>query len=221
MGQKVNPISFRLGFNKDWASKWYAHKEYVHFLHEDLKMRNLIKKKLYSAGVSQIEIERAGDRARVKIHTARPGIIIGRGGSEIDKLRDELQDMTGKQIYIDIVEIKKPQIDAQLKAENIALQVEKRVSHRRAMKKAISACMAAGASGIKILVSGRLSGAEMCRSEGYREGKIPLHTLKADIDYGFAEAKTTYGMIGVKVWIYKGDKLPTDRIKESSTHTKV
>lgn len=214
MGQKVNPIGLRIGFNREWDSRWYARKDYVNFLHEDLKIRSFLKKKLYFAGVSSIEIERDSDRARVKIHTARPGIIIGRGGAEIDRLCDELQEMTGKQIYVDIVEIKKPQTDAQLIAENIAQQIEKRVSYRRAMKKAISSCMAAGAEGIKIAVAGRLAGAEMARRQAYMEGKIPLHTLKADIDYGFAEAKTTYGTIGVKVWVYKGDKLPSDRINE-------
>jgi len=208
MGQKVNPIGFRVGYNKDWASRWFAKKEYADFLHEDIKIRKFIKKKLRVAGVSSVEIERASDRARVKIHTARPGIIIGRGGSEIDKLRDELQQMTGKEIYVDIVEIKKPQTDAQLVAENIAQQLEKRVSFRRAMKKAISSCMMSGAGGIKVLVSGRLGGAEMARKQGYREGKIPLHTLRADIDYGFTESQTTYGIIGVKVWVYKGEKIP-------------
>ncbi|MCK4422800.1 MAG: 30S ribosomal protein S3 [Candidatus Omnitrophica bacterium] len=213
MGQKVNPISFRLGYNKDWASRWYAQKEYANFLHEDIKIRNFIKKRLHVAGVSFIEIERAGERARIKIHTARPGIIIGRGGSEIDRLRDDLQVMTGKEIFVDIIEIKKPQMDAQLIAENIAQQLEKRVSFRRAMKKAIQACMTSGAGGIKVLVSGRLGGAEMARKQGYREGKIPLHTLKADIDYGFTESRTTYGIIGVKIWVYKGEKIPKKGLK--------
>jgi len=208
LGQKVHPIGFRLGYTKTWNSKWYAERDYAALLHKDIKIRKLVKEKLFHAGVSKIEIERSAQTAKIYIHTARPGIIIGRKGAEVDKLKKELEKLTGKQIHINIVEIRKPELDAQLVAENIALQLERRVAFRRAMKKAVTAALRFGAQGIKVKCSGRLAGAEIARSEWYKEGRVPLHTLRADIDYGFAEAKTTYGQIGVKVWIYKGDILP-------------
>jgi len=209
MGQKVNPIAFRLGYNKEWLSKWFARgKQFANLLEEDIKIRRFIGERLNFAALSKVEIEKASERVRIKLHTARPGIVIGRGGSEIDRLRDELQAMTGKEIRIDIVEVKKPDLDAKLLSENIALQLKKRIPFRRAMKKAVSSAMAAGAGGVRIVCAGRLGGAEMARRESYKEGKVPLHTLKADIDYGFSEANTTYGKIGVKVWIYRGDLLP-------------
>lgn len=206
MGQKVNPIGLRLGINQEWRSMWYANSnEFGTLLLEDIQMRDYIKKKLSFAGVSKVTIERASNRARVIIHTSRPGIIIGRKGAEIDRLKEDLIEMSGREVVIDIEEVKKPDTDAQLVAENIALQLEKRISHRRAMKKAVRNCMENGGLGIKILTSGRLGGTEIARSEGYKEGKIPLHTLRAIVDYGFAQAFTTYGTIGVKVWIYKGE----------------
>ncbi|HKZ71619.1 MAG TPA: 30S ribosomal protein S3 [Nitrospirota bacterium] len=207
MGQKVHPIGFRLGYTKFWNSKWYAEREYQTLLHEDIKVRKLVKQKLFHAGVSRIEIERSAQTAKVNIYTARPGIIIGRKGAEVEKLKKDLEALTGKQIYINILEIKKPEIEAQLVAENIALQLEKRIAFRRAMKKSVAAAQRFGAQGIKIRCSGRLAGSEIARSEWYKEGRVPLHTLRADIDYGFTEAKTTYGQIGIKVWIYKGEIL--------------
>ena len=216
MGQKVHPLSFRLGYIKTWDSRWFAKKkDYPGLLLEDIKLRKYIKDRLKQAGVARVEIERAGDRARINIRTAKPGIIIGRKGADIDRLRDELQEMTGKTIYIDIQEVKNPAIEAQLVTENIAFQLEKRVSFRRAMKRAVQLAMDYGAQGIKVVCSGRLGGAEMSRQESYREGKVPLHTLRADIDYGFSEALTTYGLIGVKVWIYKGDVIHATVSKES------
>lgn len=208
MGQKVHPIGFRLGYTKFWNSKWYAEREYQTLLHEDLRVRKLVKQKLFHAGVSRIEIERSAQTAKVNIYTARPGIIIGRKGAEVEKLKKDLEALTGKQIYINIMEVKKPEIEAQLVAENIALQLEKRIAFRRAMKKSVAAAQRFGAQGIKIRCSGRLAGSEIARSEWYKEGRVPLHTLRADIDYGFTEAKTTYGQIGIKVWIYKGEILP-------------
>lgn len=209
MGQKVNPIGFRVGITQDWRSKWYADKkEFGKSLGEDLKIRKYIKKKLYYSGVSKIIIEKSSDKMRITLVTARPGIIIGRRGEAIDKLKEELRDFTEKEIHIDIEEIKVPEIDAQLVAENIAIQLERRVAYRRAMKKAITQATNLGAKGIKIRVGGRLAGAEIARTESYKEGKIPLQTIRADIDYGFAIAFTTYGTIGVKVWIYKGDIMP-------------
>src|SRR6185503_8766037 len=196
---------FRLGYSKTWSSKWYAEKEYAQFLHEDIKVRRMVKSKLYHAGVSKVEIERSGNQAKINIYTARPGIIIGRKGVEVDKLKGELEKITGRQIYINIKEIKKPELDAQLTAESIALQLEKRVAFRRAMKKSVAAALRLGAQGIKINCAGRLGGAEIARREWYHQGRVPLHTLKADIDFGLAEAKTTYGQIGVKVWIYHGE----------------
>lgn len=217
MGQKVHPLSLRLGYIKDWESKWFAHpKDYSSFLLEDVKMRRFIKKNLSSAAVSKIEIERTTEKLRIIIHTARPGVIIGRKGAEIDRLREDLQKMTKQQneIFIDIKEIKNPATEAQLVAENVAFQLEKRVAFRKAMKRAIQQAMSSGALGIKIASSGRLGGAEMSRKEGYREGKIPLQTLRADIEYGFAEALTTYGIIGVKCWVYKGEILTEKEKKQ-------
>ena len=205
MGQKVHPIGFRLGINKTWNSRWFAEKEYSELLQEDITIRTYLKKKLYHAGISKIEIERVGAKIILSVHTARPGIIIGRKGVEIDNLKSEIQKMTSQEVYINIIEVRKPEVDAQLVAENIANQLERRVSFRRAMKRSVSSALKFGAQGIKIACSGRLGGAEMARREWYREGKVPLHTLRANIDYGTAEAKTTYGVIGVKVWIYKGD----------------
>ena len=213
MGQKVNPHGLRVGVIKDWDSKWYAEADFADNLVEDYEIRTFLKKKLYSAGVSKIEVERASDRVKVIIYTAKPGIVIGKGGAEIEKLKAEVQKMTAKKLFIDIKEVKRPDRDAQLVAENIAAQLENRVSFRRAMKSTMQRTMKAGAKGIKASVSGRLGGAEIARSEHYSEGTIPLQTLRADIDYGFAEADTTYGTIGVKVWIYKGEVLPTKTVK--------
>ena len=207
MGQKVNPHGLRVGVIKDWDSKWYAEADFADNLVEDYEIRTFLKKKLYSAGVSKIEVERASDRVKVIIYTAKPGIVIGKGGAEIEKLKAEVQKMTAKKLFIDIKEVKRPDRDAQLVAENIAAQLENRVSFRRAMKSTMQRTMKAGAKGIKASVSGRLGGAEIARSEHYSEGTIPLQTLRADIDYGFAEADTTYGKIGVKTWIYRGEVL--------------
>ncbi|MFI5294746.1 MAG: 30S ribosomal protein S3 [Thermodesulfovibrionales bacterium] len=211
MGQKTHPIGIRLGITRTWDSRWYLKKGYADQLLEDLTIKKEIKAKLFHAGVAKIEIERAGQKIRVIIHTARPGIIIGKKGSEVEKLRKDLELMTGKQAMVDIKEIRKPEVDAQLVAENIALQLEKRVAFRRAMKKAVASALRFGAQGIKITCSGRLAGAEIARTEWYREGRVPLHTFRADIHYGFAKAKTTYGIIGVKVWVYTGDVLPEVR----------
>jgi len=205
LGQKTHPIGIRLGIIKTWDSRWFAKKDYRDLLHEDLSIQRYIKDKLYHAGIPKIEIERKGQKLRVIIHTARPGIIIGKRGVEVDRLKKEIEAMTGKEVTVDIKEIRKPEIDAQLVAENIALQIEKRVAFRRAMKKAVASAFRFGALGVKVSCAGRLAGAEIARTEWYREGRVPLHTFRADIDYGFAEAKTTYGRIGVKVWIYKGD----------------
>ncbi len=212
LGQKVHPIGFRLGFIRSWDSRWFAEKDYPQLLIEDIRIREYLKKKLHHAGVSKIEIERAASKAKkakVSIWTARPGIIIGKKGAEVENLKKELQKMTRKEIIINIQEVKRAEVNAQLVAENVALQLERRVGFRRAMKKAVSSAMKLGAKGIKIAVSGRLGGAEMARHERYREGRVPLHTLRADIDYGLAEGKTTYGIIGVKVWIFKGEIYPT------------
>ncbi|MCP4648938.1 MAG: 30S ribosomal protein S3 [PVC group bacterium] len=205
MGQKVHPLAFRLGYIKSWSSRWFAkNKNFSTLLLEDMKIRKYIKKNFSSASVAKVEIERASSRVRVIIHSGRPGVIIGRRGADIDRLRDELQSISNKEIYIDIKEVSNPAINAQLVADNVAFQLEKRVAFRRAMKKAVQQSLQSGAGGIKIMCSGRLGGAEIARTEGYKEGKIPLHTLRADIDYGFSEALTTYGVIGVKCWIYKG-----------------
>ena len=216
MGQKVNPHGLRVGVIKEWDSKWYADADFSDYLVEDYNIRKFLKKKLYAAGVSKIEIERASDRVKVIIHTAKPGVVIGKGGNEIEVTKKELSKLTDKKVLVDIKEIKRPDKDAQLVAENIAQQLENRVSFRRAMKSVMSRTMKSGALGIKTSCSGRLGGADMARTEFYSEGTIPLQTLRADIDYGFAEADTTYGKVGVKVWIYKGEVLPTKSNKEGS-----
>lgn len=209
MGQKVNPHGLRVGVIKDWDAKWYADKRnFSNLLHEDLEIREYVKKTMYDAGISRIVIERAANQIKIDIYTARPGMVIGRGGSEVDNLRQEIEKKTEKRVQINVVEVDNPDLDAQLVAENIASQLERRVSFRRAMKQAMNRTMRVGAEGFKVLTSGRLGGAEMARTEGYSEGSVPLHTLRADIEYGFAEAYTTYGKIGVKVWINKGEILP-------------
>ncbi|RLB71693.1 MAG: 30S ribosomal protein S3 [Deltaproteobacteria bacterium] len=205
MGQKVNPIGFRLGIVKTWSSRWYADKEFKQFLHEDLRLKKYLKKKMYHAGISKIEIERAAKRIRINIYAARPGIIIGKKGAEIETLKKDLQKFTTGELFININEVKRPETDAQLIAENVALQLVRRVAFRRAIKRSVGMAMKLGVKGVKVAVSGRLGGAEIARSEWYRDGRVPLHTLRADIDYGFAEAKTTYGIIGVKVWVFKGE----------------
>jgi small subunit ribosomal protein S3 len=207
VGQKTHPTGFRLGVIKTWSSRWYADKEFSRYLHEDLRIRKYIKGKLYHAGIARIDIERAANKSRINIFTARPGIIIGKKGSEIEKLKAELQRMTDKEVYINISEVQRPETDSQLIAENVCLQLERRVAFRRAMKKAVTSTLKCGALGIKITCAGRLGGAEMARTEWYREGRVPLHTLRADIDYGFAEAKTTYGIIGVKVLVFHGETI--------------
>lgn len=214
MGQKVNPHGLRVGVIKDWSSKWYAEKDFADYLVEDHKIREYLKQRLYSTGVSKIEIERASDRIKVTIYTAKPGLVIGKGGSEIEKLKADLQKEIGKKILVEIKEVKRPDRDAQLVAENIALQLENRISFRRAMKSTMQRTLRAGAKGIKTSCSGRLGGADMARKETYSEGTIPLQTLRADIDYGFAEADTQYGKVGVKAWVYNGEVLPTQKKKE-------
>jgi small subunit ribosomal protein S3 len=206
MGQKVHPYGFRIGFNKTWRSRWYAEKKYAELLHEDLKLRDELKRRLGHAGVSAIEIERAANKLKVNILTSRPGIIIGRKGVEVDRLKDEIRRRTHRDVFINILEIDKPEIDAQLVGEAIAMQLVKRVAFRRAMRKAVESALRFGAKGIKVRVAGRLGGAEIARAEWYLEGQLPLHTLRADVDYGFAEARTTYGVIGIKVWIYRGEE---------------
>ncbi|MFA5354195.1 MAG: 30S ribosomal protein S3 [Thermodesulfovibrionales bacterium] len=215
MGQKTNPIGNRVGIIRTWESRWFLKKGYAEQLKEDLLVRKLIKAKLFHAGISRVEIERPGQRMKVIIFTARPGIIIGKKGAEVEKLKAELEAFTKKQVSIDIKEVRKPEVDAQLVSENIAMQLEKRVAFRRALKRAVSSSMRFGALGIKVQCSGRLAGAEIARTEWYREGRVPLSTFRADVDYGFAEAKTTYGLIGIKVWIYHGDILP-DQAKTST-----
>ena len=205
MGQKVHPYGFRIGFNKTWRSRWYAERKYAELLHEDLKLRDELKRKLGHAGVSAIEIERAANKLKVNILTSRPGIIIGRKGAEVDRLKEEVRKRTQRDVFINILEIDKPEIEAQLVAESIAMQLEKRVAFRRAMRKAVESAQRFGAKGIKVRVGGRLGGAEIARSEWYLEGRLPLHTLRSEIDYGFTEARTTYGVSGVKVWIYRGE----------------
>lgn len=215
MGQKVSPIGLRVGIIRDWESRWYANdKNFPEMLYEDFKVRKYLKHKLYQAGISLIEIERAASRLKVSVHTAKPGIVIGRAGAGIELLRKDIEKMTGKQVSVNIVEIKAPEKDAQLVAENVAQQLEKRISFRRAMKQAVGRTMKMGAKGIRISCSGRLGGAEIARTEWYLEGKVPLHTLRADIDYGFAEANTTYGKIGIKVWVYRGEILPDVKQKK-------
>ncbi|MCP3982606.1 MAG: 30S ribosomal protein S3 [bacterium] len=205
MGQKVHPYGFRLGYNKTWKSRWYAGKKYSELLHEDLKLREDLKRRLGHAGVSGIDIERAANKLKVNIRTSRPGIIIGRKGVEVDRLKDEIRKRTNRDVFINILEIDKPEVDAQLVAESIAQQLQRRVAFRRAMRKAVESAQRFGAKGIKVRVAGRLGGAEIARSEWYLEGQLPLHTLRSDVDYGFFEARTTYGVIGIKVWIYRGE----------------
>jgi len=216
LGQKVHPFGFRLGYNRTWQSRWYAEKNYASMLHEDLDLRGILKKRLSHAGMARVDIERAANKLKITIHTSRPGIIIGRKGAEVDKLRDDLQKRTGREIFINIMEIHKPELEAQLVAESVGLQIERRVAFRRAMKKAIESAVRFGAKGVKLRCSGRLGGSEIARSEWYLDGQLPLHTLRADIDFGFAEARTTYGQIGVKCWIYKGElkglTRPQDRL---------
>jgi len=214
LGQKVHPIGFRLGINRTWDSRWFARKEYSNFVLEDYNIRKFLKKRLFQAGVARIEIERAANKVRIRMYTARPGIVIGKKGVEIEKLKRELEKMINREIIIDIQEVRKAEVEAQLVAENVALQLVRRIAFRRAMKKSVTAALRFGAQGIKIACSGRLGGAEMARREWYREGRVPLHTLRADIDYGFAEARTTYGIIGVKVIIFKGEILPDKTRKE-------
>ncbi len=214
MGQKVHPIGMRVGIIRDWDAKWYAEKDYADFLHEDLRIRKFIATKLADAAVSTVEIERAANRVNVSIHTAKPGMVIGKGGSEVENLRKQLNELTGKKVHINIVEIKKPDLDAKLVGEGIARQLEARVAFRRAQKQAIQRTMRSGAQGIKTQVAGRLNGADIARSEGYSEGTVPLHTLRADIDYAWEEADTTYGKLGVKVWIYRGEILPAKKNTE-------
>ena len=213
MGQKVHPIGLRLGITQTWGSKWYADRNYAQYLHEDLWIRKHIKKNLQHAGISKVEIERAVSKVKVHIHTSRPGIVIGKKGAEVDRFRRELEQQTRKEIFLNIMEVRKPETDAQLVAENVALQLERRVAFRRAMRKAVTTALKFGAQGIKVSCAGRLGGAEMARREWYREGRVPLHTLRASIDYGFTQAKTTYGVIGVKVWIFKGEVLPGEEPK--------
>ncbi|EDP67160.1 30S ribosomal protein S3 [Carnobacterium sp. AT7] len=211
MGQKINPTGLRVGIIRDWDSKWYAEKDFANYLHEDIAIREYIAKKLSDASVSKVEIERAANRVNVSVHTAKPGMVIGKGGSEVDALRKKLNDLTGKRVHINIVEIKRPDLDAKLVGEGIARQLESRVAFRRAQKQAIQRTMRAGAKGIKTMVSGRLNGADIARSETHSEGTVPLHTLRADIDYAWEEAATTYGKLGIKVWIYRGEVLPTKK----------
>ena len=208
MGQKVNPIGFRLGINKTWSSKWFAERNYSELLHEDIRVRKHIKDKFFHAGISRIEIERASDKAKINIYTARPGIIIGRKGTEIEKVKKDIEKIMTGNVIINILEVRRPETDAQLVSENIALQLVRRVSFRRAMKRSVTTAMKFGVKGVRVACAGRLGGAEMARREWYREGRVPLHTLRADIDYGFAEARTTYGIIGVKVLIFNGEILP-------------
>ena len=215
MGQKINPYGFRLGVTTDWKSRWFSEKDYKKYLHEDIEIRRYLKRNLSHAGISRVEIERTRDRVRVDIHTARPGVVIGRRGAEADRIRADLDKMTGKQVTLNILEVKGAETDAQLVAQGVAEQLASRVSFRRAMRRAINSAMKGGAKGIRVQCSGRLGGAEMARTEFYREGRVPLHTLRADIDYGLAEGRTTFGMVGVKVWIYRGDVLPSREEQEA------
>jgi small subunit ribosomal protein S3 len=219
LGQKTHPYGFRLGYNKPWKSRWFAKKDYADLLHEDVNLRKQLKERLKSAGISGIDVERAANKLVVRIYTARPGIIIGRKGSEIDKLKMEVQKRTNREVHIDIQEVHRPELDAQLVSESIALQLEKRVAFRRAMRKAVDSALRFGCKGIKVRVAGRLNGAEIARKEWYLQGRLPLQTLRADIDYGTSEAHTTYGLIGVKCWIYQGEKVPTRANAKSSTTT--
>ena len=216
MGQKVHPKGFRLGVIEQWDSKWFARREYAQLLHEDLRMRKFLKERLYHAGVSKVEIERAATKAKINIYTARPGIVIGKKGAEIEKLKSELAKLTKRESFINIHEVRRPDVDAQLVAENVALQLERRVAFRRAMKEAVGRAMRMGAQGVKVRCAGRLGGAEIARTEWYREGRVPLHTLRADISYGLAEAKTTYGIIGIKAWIFRGEVLTQEEEKQKA-----
>lgn len=207
MGQKTHPKIFRVGVIESWDSKWYARHDYAKLLHEDFKVKKFLKQRLYHAGISRIDVERAASKAKINIHTARPGIVIGKKGAEIEKLKEEISRLTDREIYLNILEVRRPDLDAQLVAENVALQLERRVAFRRAMKESVSRAMRMGAQGIRIQCAGRLGGTEIARTEWYREGRVPLHTLRADISYGFAESRTTYGVIGVKVWIFRGEVL--------------
>jgi small subunit ribosomal protein S3 len=211
LGQKVNPVGFRLGVIRSWASRWFSEKDYARFIEDDWRIREFLKKKLYHAGVSKIEIERWAKRIRLRIYAARPGIVIGKKGSEIEVLKKDLEKIVPQEVVVDIQEVRKPEVDAQLVAENVALQIVRRVAFRRAMKRSVSSAMRFGAKGIKVCCSGRLGGAEMARREWYKEGRIPLHTMRADIDYGFAEARTTYGIVGVKVWVFHGEVFEKDK----------
>ncbi len=212
MGQKVNPIGLRLGIVKTWESRWFSDKKYAEYIRVDYNLRKFIKKKLFHAGISRIEIERSAKRIRLRIHTARPGIVIGKKGTEIERLKKEIEDKVSQEVTIDIQEVRKPEIDAQLLAENVAMQIERRVAFRRAMKRGVTSAIRFGALGVKVICAGRLGGAEMARTEWYREGRVPLHTLRADIDYGFTEARTTYGTIGIKVYVFKGEILKKDQL---------
>ncbi len=210
MGQKVHPIGFRLGYTEEWRSRWFATRDYGDLLHEDIQLREMIRKRFHHAGVSRVEIERAANKLKVDIHTARPGIVIGRNGSEVDRLKKDIEASTHREVYVNIQEVHRPELDAQLISENIALQLERRVAFRRAMRRAVETAMRFGAEGIKVRCAGRLGGLEIARIEWYLQGKLPLHTLRADIDYGFAESRTTYGQIGVKVWVYRGQILDVE-----------
>lgn len=214
MGQKTHPKGFRLGITEHWDSKWFARREYAQLLHEDLRIRKFLKQRLYHAGISKVEIERAANKAKINIHTARPGIVIGKKGAEIEKLKGELAKITKRESFINIHEVRRPDVDAQLVAENVALQLERRVAFRRAMKEALGRAMRMGAQGVRIQCAGRLGGAEIARVEWYREGRVPLHTLRADISYGMAEAKTTYGLIGIKAWVFRGEVLTKEEEKQ-------
>jgi len=216
MGQKVHPKGFRLGIIEQWDSRWFARREYAQLLHEDLRLRKFLKERLYHAGISKVEIERAANKAKINIYTARPGIVIGKKGAEIEKLKSEIGGLTKRESFINIHEVRRPDVDAQLVAENVALQLERRVAFRRAMKEAVGRAMRMGALGVKIRCSGRLGGAEIARTEWYREGRVPLHTLRADISYGLAEAKTTYGIIGIKSWIFRGEVLTREEEKQKA-----
>jgi small subunit ribosomal protein S3 len=216
LGQKVNPVGLRLGIVKTWESRWFSDKKYAEYIRVDYNLRKFIKKKLFHAGISRIEIERSAKRIRLRIHTARPGIVIGKKGTEIERLKKEIEDKVSQEVTIDIQEVRKPEIDAQLLAENVAMQIERRVAFRRAMKRGVTSAIRFGALGVKVICAGRLGGAEMARTEWYREGRVPLHTLRADIDYGFTEARTTYGTIGIKVYVFKGEILKKDQLELES-----
>jgi small subunit ribosomal protein S3 len=216
MGQKTHPKIFRVGVIESWDSKWYARQDYARLLHEDFKIKKFLKTRLYHAGISKIEIERAANKAKINIHTARPGIVIGKKGAEIEKLKEELARLASREIYLNIIEVRRPDLDAQLVGENVALQLERRVAFRRAMKESVSRALRMGAQGIKIQCAGRLGGNEIARTEWYREGRVPLHTLRADISYGFAESRTTYGVIGVKVWIFRGEILTEEEEQQKA-----